>query len=49
VHLNFGIDLINGIKEENPELWDQEFQDNIINLIKEAVELRVQLCTRLPA
>jgi ribonucleoside-diphosphate reductase beta chain len=39
VHLNFGIDLINGIKEENPELWDQEFQDNIINLIKEAVEL----------
>jgi ribonucleoside-diphosphate reductase beta chain len=39
VHLNFGIDLINGIKEENPKLWDQEFQDNIINLIKEAVEL----------
>ena len=21
IHLNFGIDLINGIKEENPELW----------------------------
>ncbi len=26
VHLNFGIDLINGIKEENPDLWTPEFQ-----------------------
>ncbi|HEY5260072.1 MAG TPA: ribonucleotide-diphosphate reductase subunit beta, partial [Rhabdochlamydiaceae bacterium] len=24
VHLNFGIDLINGVKEENPELWTSE-------------------------
>ncbi|MBM3198651.1 MAG: ribonucleotide-diphosphate reductase subunit beta [Chlamydiae bacterium] len=41
VHLNFGIDLINGIKEENPELWTQEFQDHCIELIKQAVELEV--------
>ena len=26
MHLNFGIDLINGIKEENPEFWTPEFQ-----------------------
>lgn len=39
VHLNFGIDLINGIKEENPHLWTTEFQDHISNLVKEAVEL----------
>lgn len=39
IHLNFGIDLINTIKEENPNLWTQEFQDHIINLIKQAVEL----------
>jgi ribonucleoside-diphosphate reductase beta chain len=42
VHLNFGIDLINGIKEENPEIWTPEFQAHIIDLIKEAVELEVQ-------
>lgn len=39
VHLNFGIDLINSIKEENPELWTESFQAEIIELIKEAVEL----------
>ena len=42
IHLNFGIDLINGIKEENPELWTPEFQTHITNLIKEAVELEYQ-------
>jgi ribonucleoside-diphosphate reductase beta chain len=42
IHLNFGIDLINGIKEENPNLWTPEFQDRIIEKIKAAVELEVQ-------
>jgi len=42
VHLNFGIDLINGIKEENPHLWTPEFQDHIIDLVKQAVELEFQ-------
>lgn len=41
IHLNFGIDLINGIKEENPELWTSEFQAHIIDLVKQAVELEV--------
>lgn len=41
IHLNFGIDLINGIKEENPDLWTESFQEEIIALIKEAVELEV--------
>ena len=39
IHLNFGIDLINSIKEENPELWSPEFQDHVVDLIKQAVEL----------
>ncbi len=42
IHLNFGIDLINSIKEENPQLWTEEFQTHITNLIKEAVELEIQ-------
>ncbi len=42
VHLNFGIDLINGIKEENPPLWSEQFQNYITEKIKAAVELEVQ-------
>lgn len=41
-HLNFGIDLINGIKEENPELWTPEFQKQIVDKIQKAVELEIQ-------
>lgn len=41
VHLNFGIDLINGIKEENPHLWDAVFQTAILDKIKKAVELEI--------
>ena len=39
MHLNFGIDLINSIKAENPQLWSPEFQEDIISLIKQGVEL----------
>lgn len=39
VHLAFGCDLINTIKKENPEIWTPQFQENIIGLIKKAVEL----------
>lgn len=42
IHLNFGIDLINGIKEENPEIWTPEFQKHIGELIEKAVELEYQ-------
>ncbi|HSX25464.1 MAG TPA: ribonucleotide-diphosphate reductase subunit beta [Chlamydiales bacterium] len=42
VHLNFGIDLINGIKEENQALWTAAFQANIVEKIKHAVELEIK-------
>lgn len=41
IHLNFGIDLINGIRSENPELWTPEFQQAMINRVKHAVEIEV--------
>jgi len=41
IHLNFGIDLINGIKEENPGIWTPEFQAHIVDRIKQAVELEI--------
>jgi len=39
LHLAFGCDLINTIKSENHEIWTNEFQREIINLIRKAVEL----------
>lgn len=42
IHLNFGIDLINGIKEENPELWSPDFQLYITDKVREAVELEIR-------
>jgi ribonucleoside-diphosphate reductase beta chain len=42
MHMNFGIDVINQIKIENPHLWGSAFQEEIINLIKDAVEIEIQ-------
>ena len=41
IHLNFGIDLINGIKAENPELWTEAFRQRQVATIRDAVELEV--------
>lgn len=41
IHLNFGIDLINGIKQENPHLWTAEFQNAMVERVREAVELEI--------
>ncbi len=42
MHVNFGIDVINQIKIENPQLWTAEFQQEVIDMIKEGVELEYQ-------
>jgi ribonucleoside-diphosphate reductase beta chain len=39
MHCNFGIDVINQIKLENPHLWTAAFRDEIKRLFKTAVEL----------
>lgn len=39
IHMNFGIDLINTIVSENPEVWTPEFKQQITDAIKEAVRL----------
>ena len=42
MHMNFGIDVINQIKNENPTLWTEEFQQEMIKLITKGVELETQ-------
>ena len=41
MHMNFGIDVINQIKIENPQLWTGEFQQRMVELVLEGVELEV--------
>jgi ribonucleoside-diphosphate reductase beta chain len=39
MHCNFGIDVINQIKMENPHLWTKEFRDEIKVIMQKGVEL----------
>jgi len=42
MHLNFGIDVINQIKLENPELWDDEMQDQAAGMILQGMQLEIE-------
>ena len=42
MHANFGIDVINQIKIENPHLWTKEFQQEVIDMIREGVDLEYE-------
>ncbi len=46
-HLNFGINLVNTIKEEQPELWTPEFQQKMIDKVKSAVVLEYTFATEV--
>jgi ribonucleoside-diphosphate reductase beta chain len=39
IHLNFGIDVINQIKAENPHLWSDTFQQEVRGMLRSAAEL----------
>ncbi|MCX7193659.1 MAG: ribonucleotide-diphosphate reductase subunit beta [Proteobacteria bacterium] len=39
MHLNFGVDLINQIKLENPHLWTAAFREEVRGLMQKGVEL----------
>jgi ribonucleoside-diphosphate reductase beta chain len=42
MHMNFGIDVINQIKIENPHLWTAEFQKQAQEMIHEATQLEIR-------
>lgn len=39
LHLNFGIDVINTIKLENPRLWTESFREEARKMMRDAAEL----------
>ena len=42
MHVNFGIDMINQIKLENPELWDETMQEEARNMILQGTQLEIE-------
>jgi len=42
MHVNFGIDVINQIKIENPHLWDEAMKSEAAQMILEGTELEIQ-------
>ena len=42
MHLNFGIDVINQIKLENPHLWTEEFREEVTQMILEGTALEIE-------
>ena len=42
MHMNFGIDVINQIKIENPHVWTEAFKQELVTMIREAVALEAQ-------
>lgn len=42
MHLNFGIDMINQIKIENPHIWDDEIKQAATDMIREGTELEIE-------
>ncbi|MFK7914808.1 MAG: ribonucleotide-diphosphate reductase subunit beta [Pseudomonadales bacterium] len=41
MHVNFGIDVINQIKLENPQLWDEQMKTECRDMILEGMELEI--------
>jgi ribonucleoside-diphosphate reductase beta chain len=41
MHVNFGIDVINQIKLENPQLWDAEMQNQALDMLIEGMEYEI--------
>lgn len=42
MHLNFGIDMINQIKLENPQLWTGEMREEVTQMILQATQLEIE-------
>ena len=42
MHVNFGIDMINQIKLENPQLWDETMQTESRNMILQGTQLEIE-------
>ena len=42
IHIQFGTTLLNKIREQHPDVWNEELDNELIGYLKKAVELEVQ-------
>ena len=42
IHVEFGVNVINKIKEDYPSLWTKALQEELIDIIKEGVEIEIE-------
>jgi ribonucleoside-diphosphate reductase beta chain len=42
MHMNFALEVVNTVRNEQPELFDSRMQDQVIEMIREAVECETQ-------
>jgi len=41
LHIKFGTNLLNRLKEQHPEVWDDNFEEELTGYLKSAVELEI--------
>ena len=42
IHVEFGVNVINKIKEDYPSLWTKALQEELIDIIKEGVDIEIE-------
>ena len=42
IHIEFGTNVLNKVKEQYPEIWTDEFEGELTGLLQEAVKLEIE-------
>lgn len=46
-HMNFAFEVVNTVREEHPELWDERMHSDIVEMMKEAVDCEMSFAEDL--
>ncbi|MAW60107.1 MAG: ribonucleoside-diphosphate reductase [Planctomycetes bacterium] len=46
-HMNFAFEVVNTVREEHPELWDEQMHADVVEMLKEAVECEMSFAEDL--
>ena len=41
IHIKFGTNVLNKIREQNPDVWDESLDEELVGYLKQAVELEI--------
>ncbi len=41
IHIKFGVSVLNKIREQNPDVWDESLDEELVGYLKQAVELEI--------